>query len=115
MTTIDTRTIGPYTAGEKPPPLTVRLYASSPPNLTGWTLALTCERDGIELTSWGSVAWLDPVLTDVTVTFPLLALDTGKTRQQFVIQVWAGNTVQKIASLPLCFYCHKAIGTVPAV
>jgi hypothetical protein len=114
-TTIETRTVGPYTAGEIPPTITVDFYASAPPSLAGWTLALTCERDGTPLTSWGSIAWSDATIARATITLPALALATGKTRQQFVMQAWAGNLTQRIASLPICFYVHSQVGTTPAI
>ncbi len=112
---IDTRTIGPYTAGEIPPTLTVDFYDASPANLTGWTLALTCERDGTTLSSWGTIAWSDATIARATITMPVLTLSTGKTRQQFVIQAWAGNLTQRIASVPICFYCHTQVGTTPTI
>lgn len=115
MRTIDTRTIGPYTAGEIPAQLTLDFYDTSPPNLTGWTLALTCKRDDTELTSWGSIAWSDATIARATITMPVLALATGKTRQQFVIQAWTGNGTQRIASVPICFYVHTQVGTTPTV
>ena len=115
MPTIDTRTIGPYTAGEKPPVLSVDFYDTSPPDLTGWTLALTCTRDGTELTSWGSIAWSNAAIARANVTMPVLALATGFTRQRFTIQAWAGNTLQRIASVPICFYVHTQIGTTPSI
>jgi hypothetical protein len=115
MTTTETRTIGPYVAGEKPPTITLDFYDTSPANLTGWTLSLTCERDGTELTSWGSIAWSNAAIARATVTMPALALATGKTRQQFRIQAWAGNTVQRIASIPVCFFVEKQVGTIPTV
>lgn len=115
MVNIDTRSIGPYTAGEKPPILTVDFYDTSPPNLTGWVLSLTCTRDGTELTSWGSIAWSDASIARANVTMPVLALATGKTRQLFTLQCWAGNGLQRIASVPICFYVHSQIGTTPAI
>lgn len=115
MSTIEYRTIGSYTAGEIPGTLSLDFYASSPPDLTGWTLRLTCERDGTELTSWGSIAWSDASIARATITMPVLALATGKERQQFLIQAWAGNGTQRIASVPVCFYCHNAVGTVPSI
>jgi len=115
MPTIDTRTIGPYTAGEIPPTVTLDFYDTSPPSLAGWTLALTCERDGAALTSWGTIAWADATIARATITMPVLTLATGKLRQQFVIQAWAGNLTQRIASLPVAFYVHASVGTAPAV
>lgn len=114
-TTVDTRTIGPYDAGEIPATLTLDFYPSSPPNLTGWATALRCERDGVELTSWGSIAWADASIARATLTFPVLALATGKIRQQFVVQAWAGNGVQRTATLRICFFVQKQIGTTPAI
>ena len=114
-TNIDTRTIGPYTAGEKPTLVTVDFYDTSPPDLTGWSLSLTCTRDGTELTSWGSIAWSNASIARANVTMPTLALATGYTRQQFIIQCWAGNGTQRIASVPICFYVHTQVGTLPAI
>ncbi|MFH0980286.1 MAG: hypothetical protein V2A79_01945 [Planctomycetota bacterium] len=115
MVTVDTRTIGPYAAGEIPPTLTMDFYDSSPPSLAGWTLALTCERDGVELTSWGSIGWSDATIARATITMPVLALATGKTRQQFILQAWAGNLTQRIASVRVCFFVEEPVGTTPAV
>jgi hypothetical protein len=112
---IDTRTIGPYTAGEIPAALEVDFYDSDPPNLTGWTVGLTCERDGTALTSWGTVAWSNAAIARAIISMPVLALAAGKTRQQFVIQAWAGNLTQRIASVPIAFYCHLQVGTTPAI
>ena len=115
VTTVDTRSIGPYQAGEIPPTLTLDFYDTSPPNLTGWALSLTCERDGTALTSWGSIAWADATIARATITMPVLALETGKTRQQFVLQAWAGNLTQRIASVRVCFFVERQIGTTPSI
>jgi hypothetical protein len=113
--TIDYRTIGPYTAGEKPPVISVDFWESSPADLTGWTLAVRCERDGVELSSWGSVAWSNAAIARANLTMPELALATGISRSVFVVQVWAGNSTQRFASPPIMFYVVKQIGTVPTV
>lgn len=115
VTTVDTRSIGPYQAGEIPPTLTLDFYDASPPSLAGWTLGLTCERDGTALTSWGSIAWSDATIARAAITMPTLALETGKTRQQFVMQAWAGNGVQRIASVRLCFFVEEQVGTTPSI
>lgn len=115
MSTIETRSIGPYCAGEIPPVLTLDFYESDPPDLTGWTLALTCERDGTELTGWGSIAWSDETIARASISMPVLTLATGETRQQFIIQAWAGNLLQRIASHRICFYVEKQVGTIPSV
>lgn len=115
VTTVDTRSIGPYQAGEIPAQLTLDFYDASPPNLTGWTLSLTCERDGTALTSWGSIAWSDATIARATITMPVLALETGRVRQQFILQAWAGNGVQRIASVRVGFFVERQIGTTPSI
>ena len=115
MSTVITRTLGPYTEGEKPADLTVDFYPTTPPDLTGWTLGLTCERDGTAIASWGSIEWADAENAQATVTFPALTLATGQRHASYRVQCWAGNTVQKIATVYLCFYVHRAVGTVPSI
>ena len=104
-------TIGPFTAGEKPLAIPVS-FLEKPEDLTGWDLAVTAEIDGVEQLAYGAtITWEDATLAQALLVLPALtAAGTGH-----AVQVWTGDSAQRIASLPIRFTVVAAIGTAPSI
>lgn len=116
-TVLEARWAGPYTSGEIPFPFTVK-FDPEDIDFTGFDLAVTIEdNDGSEMTFDGSVAWDE--ITTGTVLVQLGAADVvvppGALLVTRRLQIWAGDGVNRPATLHIKFNCHPAIGTPPSV
>ncbi len=111
--TRDVRVIDSYTAGELAK-LNVQLYATEV-DLTGFTVDYRLERDGVDVVTTGSVAWLDDAKGQIQVTFAAGDLDVtdGETRSRHKLEVWAGNGIdERVASLLILFDVYQHVGAV---
>jgi hypothetical protein len=113
MITRDTITLRPYSAGEIPPALPVHFYEDEPEDLSGFSLAVTCERDGEELEDWGEATWDDAEQAVALLHMPELALPEDSVRAQYEVQVWAGDGTFRLATVIICFPVVRSIGTPP--
>lgn len=115
MSQREVRWTGPFHEGEKPLPVLVDFYAANPNDLSGYSLAVTCTRDGVELGSWGSAVWDDASTARAELSIPEIVLASGATEQLFKVQVWAGDGSNRVATAEIWFYGYPAVGTVPSV
>lgn len=108
-----TVTIGPYTVGEKPPPLVYTFLDSAgvAVNLTGYTAVFNHRPvDGESAAGLASVT--TPLAGQVTHTWTGAELTTpGDHWAEF----WVGNTVNRLCSLRILYSVRAAVGPVPSI
>jgi len=106
-------TIGPYTQGEKPAPLTYQFLDSSGAAivLTGFTAKFSYqERDGAAVTANASVS--DGPNGKTTYTFTGTEFATsGHYRAEFIV----GNGTNRFISVDIIFDVAVPVGTVPNI
>lgn len=112
-----TRTIGPYTNGEIPRPVTV-YFDDDPIDLTGFTLSVTAERivNGVwtEYTWAGTVVWADASIGQATLDFGVGDIvHTGGDVTPHRIQLWADDGTNKLATVLILFDVYTQVGTIP--
>lgn len=107
------QTIGPYTMGEKPSPLSYRFLdaSGSPINITGFTVKFNYqEHDGAASSADGVIS--DGLDGRATYVFTGSEFATpGRYRAQF----WVGNGTNRYASVTLEFDVAAAVGPVPSI
>lgn len=110
------RLIGPYTEGEIPDPLLLKFYEEDK-DLSGWSIAVTMTRDGVELNPGGTALWEDDTLGIGRYEFADGDIDVtdGEEKSSYRMEFWAGNGTLRLASLLVLFDVNKAVGTVPAI
>lgn len=116
-TMTETRWTGPFTSGEIPLPFTVKFDPTSL-DYTGYTLAATLvDDDGTEMAFAGSVGWNDITtgVAEVQLGAADVVVPAGKLIITRRLMVWAGNTVNRTATLEIKFNCRPAVGTPPAI
>ena len=113
MNRTDIITTGPFTAGEIPLAIPVS-FLETPEDLTGWDLAVTAEIDGADAPTFAAtVTWSDPTVALALLRLPQLTAAGAVSWHR--VQVWAGNGMQRIASLPIKFPVVPAVGTHPNI
>lgn len=106
-------TIGPYVVGEKPPPLVYSFKDASGVaiNLTGYSVRFQVQRTDATAAVFNGTLSDGPAGT-VSYTWTGTEFTTaGKYWAEF----WAGNGVNRYASLRLEFTVRAAVGTAPAI
>lgn len=106
-------TIGPYVAGEKPPPLQYTFTDSSGTaiDLTGYDVQFHVQRTDAVASTY------DGTLTDGptgTVSYTWTGTEFV-TSGKYWAEFWVGNGVNLFASLRLEFTVRAAVGTAPAI
>ena len=106
-------TAGPYTVGEKPPPMTYTFLDSTGVaiNLTGYTAKFVVkEHDGAATTYNATVT----TPASGIVTFSWTGVEFA-TAGHYQAEFWVGNTVLRYASILITFDVRLPVGAVPAI
>lgn len=105
--------IGPYVAGEKPPPLTYTFLDSTGTaiNLTGYAAKVNIREKYGTATQYNATV---SAPTSGTVTYAWTGTEFP-TAGQYLAEVWCGNGVQRYDSLLLKFDVRAAVGPVPSI
>jgi hypothetical protein len=109
----DTVNIGPYTVGEKPPPLVYQFLdsAGAPINLTGYTAKFQYQRtDGAATSVNATVS--DPTNGRVTYVWAGTEFSTPGT---WWAEIWVGNTTNRLASSRMEARVRAPVGVAPVI
>lgn len=106
-------TIGPYTMGEKPSPLSYKFQDASGTaiNLTGFSAKFNYQEHD------GAATSADAILADGptgTVTYVFTGNEFA-TPGHYKAQFWAGNGTNRYASVTIEFDVAAAVGPVPSI
>lgn len=106
-------TIGPYVAGEKPPPLeySFKDAAGAAINLTGYDVRFHVQRTDAVATMHNGTLVSGP---NGTVSYTWTGTEFP-TAGKYWAEFWVGNDVNLFASLRLEFTVRAAVGTAPAI
>ena len=106
-------TLGPYTAGEIPPPVVVTFTdaAGAPINITGYAVRLVYRRDAdTAVTRTGAV---DNGASGIA-SYTWVAADMA-TAGSYRADMWVGNGTNRYASQPIAWVIREAVDTAPAI
>lgn len=112
-----TRDLGPFIAGERPPPWEHQFLddAGLPLDLTGFAFAVTIHTEGGVDDERPADPGVDPrPASEGWARFDLTADDVD-TPGVYVLTMWAGNGTTRLASDPHVMRVNRAAGTAPAV
>lgn len=116
-TMTEVRWAGPFTSGEIPLPFLVKFDATDL-NYTGYAIDATLlDDDGTEMTFGGSVTWNDETtgMAQVQLAAADVAVPAGKLIITRRMMVWAGNGVNRTATLEIKYNCRPSVGTPPSI
>jgi hypothetical protein len=108
-------TLGPYTAGEIPPPFTYTFIDADgdPISLVGYDAKLVWKR-GSTATERNAVVDPDQTANPGQVIYAWVA-DDLETAGSYQADLWVGNGVYRFASVRLVWTVAKAVGDVPDI